>query len=413
MGLVGNAVRFLCMMPLGLASAWSEPGLLDLTQTANGVNLGFGAGFAFKGHGYLAPLLARHYTTTGYAVRFNLANWNEYEVLNLAATDSSLKGFIAGFGYGDYAHFVSSGSANGVYTGIVVRVDVRDFSTFEKLDLGALHAEHKFLKDAWHVGDSAYVLTGLSNQPAHVVRIDLQSFQVAASVRLTDVDACAGDRYCMKNPNSGFTDGKLYGFALFSSQVARVTFSTFPDLSSVSVFDVEGAVGGIAALGASRAAWKTGIVYGQIGLVLRWSGHVVRFEVDAWSNGEFKLIDMVQQLPFAPVYMFADRTYAYVPPSRPTEFVARIELATIADATPKIDTLPMPSGIVPWGWKGFYDENSTGYIFPTQPVPSDYSTRLGTVLRFEAAKAASPYKCIALPSDMATMFRLSKCPASP
>eukprot|EP00429_Kryptoperidinium_foliaceum_P128234 CAMPEP_0176277868 /NCGR_PEP_ID=MMETSP0121_2-20121125/48497_1 /TAXON_ID=160619 /ORGANISM="Kryptoperidinium foliaceum, Strain CCMP 1326" /LENGTH=46 /DNA_ID= /DNA_START= /DNA_END= /DNA_ORIENTATION= len=46
---------------------------------------------------------------------------------------------------------------------------------------------------------------------------------------------------------------------------------------------------------------------------------------------------MAQHLPNAPIYMFADRTYAYVPPGSPQEFVARIELATIADATPKID----------------------------------------------------------------------------
>jgi len=408
MGLVGNAVRFLCMMPLGLASAWSEPGRLDLTQTANGYFLGFGAGFAYKGHGYLAPQLASYLRFTGYAVRFNLSNWNEYKVLNLAATDSTLKGFIAGFGYGEYAHFVSSGGAGGVVQGIMVRVDVKDFSTFQKLDFGALNAGHKSPRDVWHVGDSAYVLTALSTQVlSNVVRIDLQSFQVASSVRLTDVDTG------MRNAKAGFTDGKLYGFALDTFKVARVTFSTFPDLSSVSVFDVEGAVGGTTALGSSRRVWRAGVVYGKFGLVLRESGHIVRFEVDAWSSGEFKLIDMAQHLPNAPIYMFADRTYAYVPPSRPTEFVARIELATIADATPKIDTLPMPSGIVPWGWKGFYDENSTGYIFPTAPVQSDSFTRLGTVVRFEAAKAASPNKCISVPSDMALMYRAKKCPASP
>jgi hypothetical protein len=100
---------------------------LNLADTNTNLKLGFYGGFTDGTFAYFVPSGMNAY---GYVARVSLSDFSSSGVsfLNLADTNTNLKGFYGGFTDGNFGYFVPS--HNGVaFSGYAARVSLSDFSS--------------------------------------------------------------------------------------------------------------------------------------------------------------------------------------------------------------------------------------------------------------------------------------------
>ncbi|EOD39079.1 hypothetical protein EMIHUDRAFT_109095 [Emiliania huxleyi CCMP1516] len=111
-------------------SDFSSSGVEYLNLADTNSNLkGFRGGFATDAHAYYVPSYNSAPNFHGYAARVSLSDFSSsgVEYLNLADTDSNLKGFDGGFATDAHAYYVPFN--NGAKSGYAVRVSLSDFSS--------------------------------------------------------------------------------------------------------------------------------------------------------------------------------------------------------------------------------------------------------------------------------------------
>ena len=175
------------------------------------------------------------------------------QVLDLAATDSSLRGFRGGFAAGDYGYFVPNYN-NGDFSGKVARVDLATFSQVQVLDLAATDPDLKGFSGGFTSGGYGYFVPNKNNLGVNfgkVARVDLATFSQVQVLDLaaTDPDlegfeggfASSGYGYFVPNYNYRF-------FLDFSGKVARVELANFSQVQVLDLtttdYDLQGFLGG-------------------------------------------------------------------------------------------------------------------------------------------------------------------------
>jgi len=142
--------------------------VLDLALTDSDLK-GFYGGFSANDHGYLVPYNGGVWNSK--VVRFNLATFSTVEVLDLALTDPDLKGFAYGFSSGNYGYLIRISNWQGqVRSGKVVRFDLSTFSKVVVLDLAVTNSELTNFEGGFSAGNYGYAVP---NQSGKVVRFGI------------------------------------------------------------------------------------------------------------------------------------------------------------------------------------------------------------------------------------------------
>ncbi|EOD09191.1 hypothetical protein EMIHUDRAFT_216514, partial [Emiliania huxleyi CCMP1516] len=150
---------------------------LNLADTSSNLK-GFIGGFATDAHAYYVP----HYNDggrSGYAARVSLSDFSSsgVEYLNLADTNSNLKGFIEGFVTDAHAYYVPH--HNGALNGYVARVSLSDFSSsgVEYFNLAETNSNLKGFIGGFATDAHAYYVPYNNGSPhGYAVRVSLSDF---------------------------------------------------------------------------------------------------------------------------------------------------------------------------------------------------------------------------------------------
>ncbi|TMW63407.1 hypothetical protein Poli38472_002348 [Pythium oligandrum] len=250
--------------------------------------VGFTGGFKYENYAYLVPfqrpLQGDEKTTTlrefpvtnsGLVVRVDLTTFATAESLDLATIHPQLTGFSGAVRVTHYAYFVpfmrdkspSSIEVN-VYSGLLARVDMRDFKSVEYLNLTSVHPHLRgfvrgfaykqyviLVPHRWAFYDPAeYVHSG------KVARIDTTNFSLDG---VTFLDLAAASRSQVPDmPDKdlrGFYGGAVsgkYGFFVpyfnggrFSGKVCRINLDKFDEVQTLDLTQLDanlrGFVGGV------------------------------------------------------------------------------------------------------------------------------------------------------------------------
>lgn len=208
--------------------------VLDLTGY-DATLKGFTDCFTDGRYGYFVP----YYNGSSYSgkvARIDLANWGTIVSFNLAVIDSDLVGFQSGFSDGQYGYFIPYIKAPGTYSGKIARLDLRNFSTVNTLDLTTIDSDLKGFVGCFTDGKYAYLVPNNNGSPfGKLVRIDLSDFSTVSVLDLTSTDSD------LKGFQGGFTDGRygylvpFYNGSSYFGKVARVDLL---DFSTVTVLDL-------------------------------------------------------------------------------------------------------------------------------------------------------------------------------
>jgi len=179
------------------------PSVLDLTATDPDLK-GFKGGFTDGTYGYTVPM--NNGAPFGKVARFSLSDFSTVSVLDLAATDSDLKGFRGGFTDGTYGYMVPyhNGAA---YFGKVARFSLSDFSSVSVLDLAATDSDLKGFCGGFTDGTYGYMVPDRNDGGyfGKVARFSLSDF---STVWVLDLTARDPD---LRGFMGGFTNG-TYGY---------------------------------------------------------------------------------------------------------------------------------------------------------------------------------------------------------
>jgi hypothetical protein len=225
---------------------FSTVSVLNLASTDSDLK-GFYGGFTDGRYGYFVPYNngSSHF---GKVVRVDLNDFSTVSVLNLASTDSDLKGFHGGFTDGRYGYFVPDHNGSSHF-GKVARVDLNDFSTVSVLNLASTDADLKGFIGGFTDGRYGYFVPNYngSSHSGKVVRVDLNDFSTVSVLNLASTDAD------LKGFYGGFTDGR-YGYFVphyngsYYGKVARVDLNDFSTVSVLNLAstdaDLKGFIGG-------------------------------------------------------------------------------------------------------------------------------------------------------------------------
>ncbi|DBA02399.1 TPA: hypothetical protein N0F65_007218 [Lagenidium giganteum] len=251
--------------------------VLDL-EVINRLYVGFSSAFKYKDSAYLVPyrrpLHPDERTTnlrefpvsgSGLFVRVNLTTFATADSLDLTLTHPRLEGFSGAVRVTHYAYLVPymafrkawSNELNS-YSGMLARVDLRDFKTVDYLNLTAIHPElsgfvrgfayrhyvflvpHRF----------SYYVPRQEAQSGKVVRIDTTNFS-PLGVRFLDVATSSRSQVPnvpdddLRGFQGGFTSGK-YGFfvpffngASFSGKICRVNLDVFDEVQVLDLTQLD------------------------------------------------------------------------------------------------------------------------------------------------------------------------------
>jgi len=161
-------------------SDFSSSGVEYLNLADTNPNLkGFSGGFATDAHAYYVPL--DNGSPHGYAARVSLSDFSSsgVEYLNLAETNSNLKGFIGGFATDAHAYYVPFNNDGGRH-GYAARVSLSDFSSsgVEYLNLADTNSNLKGFMGGFVTAAHAYYVPYLNSGAFHgyAARVSLSDF---------------------------------------------------------------------------------------------------------------------------------------------------------------------------------------------------------------------------------------------
>lgn len=198
---------------------------MDLPNTTGDDTLkGFRSGFTDGRYGYFISCYSTTYQ--GKVVRVDLNDFSTIAVLDLSLTDADLKGFHGSFTDGRYGYFVPF-YINSTAYGKVARVDLNDFRTVSVLDLALTDSNLKGFYGGFTDGKYGYFVpssSAISTPSGKIARVDLNDFSTVSVLDLTLTDSD------LKGFHGGFTDGK-YGYFVpnnngaYFGKVARIYLS--------------------------------------------------------------------------------------------------------------------------------------------------------------------------------------------
>ena len=306
---------------------------LDLTLVDGGLR-GFSGGFTDGHYGYFVP-----YTnlsgSSGKVARVDLGNFTAAGVvtLDLKLINSALSGFQGGFTDGSYGYFVPYVS-NGVYTGMVARVDLHNFAPggVTTLDLAVADSGLKGFQGGFTDGRYAYFVpyANAGGYFGKLARVDLKNF-TTGGISVLDLSLVDSG---LKGFDGGFTDGR-YGYLVpyfngaYSGKAARVDLANFT-AGSVVTLD-------LSLLDSRLRGFFGGFTDGQYayyvpnydGIANR--GLVPRVDLKDFAPGGVSTIDLTLTDNRLRGFWggFSDGRYAYFVPHNdgsPTSKLARIQL---------------------------------------------------------------------------------------
>ena len=206
--------------------------------------------------------------------------------------------FRGGFAHGNYAYLTPVYKVNAGWGGVLVRLDLSDFSTVDSLDLRTIDNELQFFEGGFVHGDYGYLVptstTGWTIsydvRLGKVVRFSLSDFSLSA-VQVLDL---AQTDVKLKGFSGGFTDG-VWGYMvpwypattagriqIYTGKLARFQLA---DFSTVQVLDLE-------AIDSSLKGFYKGFYAGGWGYLLKsrtggsGDGKMVRFSVADFTTVE-------------------------------------------------------------------------------------------------------------------------------
>ncbi|EOD17451.1 hypothetical protein EMIHUDRAFT_102676 [Emiliania huxleyi CCMP1516] len=201
-------------------------------NTVESFSLGFQGGYVTDAHAYYVPFYNGAYS--GYAARVNLSDFSSsgVEYFNLADTNPNLKGFFGGFATDAHAYYVPTLNDGG-RSGYAARVSLSDFSSsgVEYLNLADTNSNLKGFQGGYVTDTHAYYVP-YSNGAAYsgyAARVSLSDFSSSGVEYLNLADTnpnlkgffggFATDAHAYYLPNKN--DGGRNGYA------ARVSLSDF------------------------------------------------------------------------------------------------------------------------------------------------------------------------------------------
>jgi hypothetical protein len=183
---------------------FSTVSVLNLVSTDADLK-GFSGCFTCGTYVYFVP--RNNGSTFGKVARVLISDFSTVQVLNVATVNANAKGFIGGFCDSKYGYLVPDN--NGLVHGNFVRFSLSDFTTasVSVLDLTATNASLKGFAGGFTDGRYAYLAPN-NNGAAHglVPRIDLTNFSTVDVITLTNTKAY------LKGFLGAFTDGNGNGF---------------------------------------------------------------------------------------------------------------------------------------------------------------------------------------------------------
>ncbi|MBX7244833.1 MAG: hypothetical protein K1X53_05005 [Candidatus Sumerlaeaceae bacterium] len=364
-GLVWNPLSHSLESP---SRTLGEVSLVDLA-TVNASAKGYAGGFTDGKYGYFVP--NNNGAPHGLMARVDLANFatSGVTLVNVSAGDSALKGFVGGFSDGRYGYLVPNN--NGAYSGKIARIDLNNFSTtgVTSLDLTQVDSECKGYVGGFGEGQYGYFVPNY-NGSIHVgkiARVDLNNFTTGG---VTILDATSVD-VGLTGFAGGFCDGK-YGYFVPSRQsgasnpVVRVSLSNF-STTGITTLDVAQPSGGL--------AWIGGFTDGYFGYLVPngfngGGGVMVRFDLSNFATPGVQFFNLATLSPTLTGFWggFSDGKYGYLVPNynggNLSGNLARIDFENFNLASVKtLDMALTDSGLK--NFLGGFTDGHYGYFVPS------------------------------------------------
>lgn len=240
-------------------------------------------------------------------------------IMDLAAIDTTLKGFNGAFTDGQYGYFIPSVNA-GVGHGKIARLDLRDFTTVTSIDLATINPAYIWYLDGCTDGRYGYAAPhGGTPYQGYVVRFDMANFTTggvtvinlaAINTNYVSYNGCAIDsRYLYLCPFASVTLIRidLNNFAVGGVTAIEVTNVPLPPPNNYSLFKglcLDGRYGYICSAGSG-------------------AGKVVRFDTQNFDINHFSYIDLVTIDADLANFgrPFTDFRYVYMVPATKTDGV--------------------------------------------------------------------------------------------
>jgi len=304
--------------------------ILDLTLTDPGLK-GFRYGFHDGTYGYMVPCenqdVGQPRNYNGKVGRFKLDTFDGVQTLDLAETDSDLKGFEGGFSDGTYGYVIPRWNGGTFSRSKVARWKLDSFDNVQVLDLAATIGQDGGFRCGFHDGTFGYAVpyqasgSGVNSFRGKVARWRLDSFD---GVEVLDLTATDPD---LKGFSSGFQDG-TYGYLTMPyerspGRIVRFKLDTFDQVQVLDLSLTDPLLRG----------YNAGFAVGEFGYLIPYSngqqqhGKVVRFKLASFD--EVTVLDLESTDAGLKGFMggFTDGVYGYGVPYLSGK-VARFNLQT-------------------------------------------------------------------------------------
>ena len=319
---------------------------------------------------YLVPY-GQNTASLGYVARVSLSDFSPSGVsfVNLAATNTNLKGYVGGFTDGSFAYFVPS-YRNGAYHGYAARVSLSDFSDsgVSYINLAATDSNLKGFAGGFTDGTSAYYVPNNNGYPfGYVTRVSLSDFSSSgvSYLNLAETDSN------LKGFIGGFTDGTYAYFSPYSNgayhgNIARVLLS---DFSSSGVSSVN-----LAATNANLKGFYGGFTDGSFAYCVPTinsggrHGYVARVSLSDFSTSGVSYVNLAETNPNLKGFVggFTDGSFAYFVPNNngaPSGYVARVSLSDFSKSgVSYLNLAETNSNLKTFG--GGFSDGTFGYFAP-------------------------------------------------
>lgn len=312
-------------------------------------------------------------------------------IANLAANDSTLKGFNGCFCVGNYAYFIPSAISN-VGHGKIARLDLNDFSTVSSIDLASINSSYKWYLDGVTDGQYGYACPyGASPTHGYVARFSLSDFTTngVTILNLASINAS----YVSFNGCS-IDSNYLYLSPFSSAYIVRIALNNFTT-SGVTVIPVTN----VPLPPPNQYVLFKGMCldsrYGYIVSSNRTDGKVVRFDTQNFDIDHLSYIDLgtIDSDLGGFGRPFVVGNYVYVPPLTKIDGTSlsgklvRIAINNFSQSGVSILNLGAIDSELVGFYGGFYDSHYA-YVIPdsygkiVKIDPNDFSSSGVEVLDF-------------------------------
>jgi hypothetical protein len=362
---------------------------LNLADTNTNLK-GFIGGFTDSNFGYLVPYFNGDATTPrhGYVARVSLSDFSTSGVsyLNLADTNTNLRGFMGGFTDGTFGYFVPEN--NGYHHGYVARVSLSDFSSsgVSYLNLADTSTNLMGFQGGFSDGSFGYLVPYTKNNGGHhgyVARVSLSDFSSSSVSYLNLADINTN----LIGFSGGFTDGTFGYFmphynGVRHGYIARVSLSDFSS-SGVSYIN-------LADTNTNLRGFFGGFTDGSFGYFVPHNngvaknGYGARVSLSDFSSSGVTYLNLADTNTNLKGFVggFTDGTFGYFVPHNngvaKNGYVARVSLSDFSSSGVTYLNLADTNTNLK-GFSGGFTDGTFGYVVPYyngETNPSGYVARV-------------------------------------